>query len=210
MNPIDLIALEVLRVFEPAVYQRLPEAKLELTSQRDRAHESHNQNERTRKLIESIVKEGSQQDQVREIVKQVFPPVEWVFSGPMYGHDFDEGWFRGLRLCHPDVFDRYFHLTIPEGDISQAVLDRVLSLVSDREGLAAALRDLNKRNLLGVALDRLEAYKQKIDLEHAVSFVTALFDIGDELPKERGGFFSISPEMNSSRIIYWYLKQRRT
>jgi predicted KAP-like P-loop ATPase len=207
VNPIDLIALEVLRVFEPAVYQRLPEAKLELTSQRDRAHESHNQNERTRKLIESIVKEGSQQDQVREIVKQVFPPVEWVFSGPMYGHDFDEGWFRELRLCHPDVFDRYFHLTIPEGDISQAVLDRVLSLVSDREGLAAALRDLNKRNLLGVALDRLEAYKQQIDLEHAVSFVTALFDIGDELPKERGGFFSISPEMHSSRIIYWYLKQ---
>lgn len=136
VNPIDLIALEVLRVFEPAVYQRLPEAKLELTSQRDRAHDSHDQNERTRKLIESIVKAASQPDQVREIVKQLFPPVAWALIDSTYGHYHDDGgWFRELRLCHPDVFDRYFHLTIPEGDISQAKIDLILSLVGDQEGL---------------------------------------------------------------------------
>lgn len=209
VNPIDLIALEVLRVFEPVVYQRLPEAKLELTSQRDRAHDSHDENERTRKLIESIVEATSQPGQVREIVKELFPPVEWVFNGPMYGHNFKEEWFRDLRLCHPDIFDRYFHLAIPEGDISQAEIDRILSLVGDRDGLAAKFRVLGKRGLLGVALERLEAYKQKIDLQHAVSFITALFDIGDELPEERGGFFSISPQMHASRIIYWYLKQEK-
>ncbi len=207
VNPVDLIALEVLRVFEPAVYQRLPEAKLELTNLRDRAHDSHDENERTRKLIESIVEAASQPGQVREIVKELFPPVEWVFNGSMYGHDFKEEWFRELRLCHPDVFDRYFHLAIPEGDISQAELDRVLSLVGNREGLVVEFRALNKRSLLGVALDRLEAYKQEIDLQHAVSFITALFDIGDELPEDRGGFFSISPDTHASRIIYWYLKQ---
>lgn len=207
VNPVDLIALEVLRVFEPVVYQRLPDAKLELTSQRDRAHDSHDQNERTRKLTESIVEAGSQPDQVREIVKHLFPPVEWVFGGPMYGHDFEEEWFRQVRLCHPNVFDRYFHLKIPEGDISQADLNRIRSLVADRDGLVAEFRALNKRGLLGVALDRLEAYKQQIDLMHAVSFITALFDIGDELPEERGGFFSISSEMHACRIIYWFLKQ---
>lgn len=209
VNPVDLIALEVLRVFEPAVYQRLPEAKLELTNLRDRARDSHDQNELTRKVIESIVEAASQRGQVREVVKELFPPVEWVFNGPMYGHDFNEEWFRELRLCHPDVFDRYFHLAIPEGDISQAELDRVMSLVGSREGLVAEFRALNKRGLLAVALDRLEAYKQKIDLQHAVPFITALFDIGDELPDERGGFFSISPEMHASRIIYWYLKQEK-
>lgn len=209
VNPVDLIALEVLRVFEPAVYQRLPEAKLELTSRRDRAHDSRDQNERTRKLIEAIVKAGSQPDQVREIVKQLFPPVEWVFGGSLYSHGFEERWFRDLRLCHPDVFDRYFHLAIPEGDISQANIDRILSLLGDRSGLVAEFRSLNQRDLLGVALDRLEAYKEKLDLSHAVTFVTALFDIGDELPGERAGFFSISPEMHVSRIIYWHLKQEK-
>lgn len=207
VNPVDLIALEVLRVFEPTVYQRLPEAKLELTNLRDQARDSHDENERTRKLIESMVEAASQSGQVREIVKKLFPPVEWVFNGPVYGHDFTQVWFGDLRLCHPDVFERYFYLAIPEGDISQAELDRVLSLVGNREGLVIEFRALNKRSLLGVALDRLEAYKQKIDIQHAVSFITALFDIGDELPEDRGGFFSISSDRHASRIIYWYLKQ---
>ena len=161
VNPVDLIALEVLRVFEPGVYQRLSDAKTELTSLRDTAHDSHDQNERTRKLIESIVDTGSQPVQAREIVKQLFPPVNWVFSGPRYGHSFAEQWFRELRLCHPDVFDRYFHLTIPEGGISQAQLDGILSLAGNREGLVAEFRALNERGFLGVLLDRLEAYKQK-------------------------------------------------
>lgn len=209
VNPVDLIALEVLRVFEPAVYKRLPEARLELTNIRDRANDSHAQNERTRKLIESIVDAASQPDHVREIIKQLFPSVEWVFSGPMYGPEFVEIWFRELRLCHPDVFERYFHLTIPEGDISQAELDRILSLAGNHESLVAEFRILNERGLLGVALDRLEAYKQKIDSSNAISFITALFDIGDELPEDRSGFFSISPEMHAHRIIHWYLKQEK-
>ena len=105
------------------------------------------------------------------------------------------------------MFDRYFHLTIPEGDISQAQLDRILSLAGNHAGLVTEFRALNEGGLLGVLLDRLEAYKQKIDVSNAVTFVTALFDIGDELPDDRGGFFTISAEMHANRIIYWYLKQ---
>lgn len=211
VNPIDLISLEVLRVFEPGVYQRLHAAKSVLTEQRDRSMRGHGAEDEAKQLVESIIAQadGTNQSQVREIIKQLFPPVEWVFGGPNYGSGFEEQWFRELRVCHPDVFDRYFHLTIPEGDISQAELDRILSLVGDRERLVASFRELNKRDLLGVALDRLEAYKQKIELENAVPFVTAFFDIGDELPDKPTGFFEISSEMHTSRIIHWYLKQEK-
>ncbi|MBI3304354.1 MAG: AAA family ATPase, partial [Deltaproteobacteria bacterium] len=211
VNPIDLIALEVLRVFEPEVYQRLPEAKSTLTEHRDHGLRAHGAEDETRRLVESIVNEAPEpsRSQVREILKQLFPPAEWAFGGSHYGSGFEEQWFRDLRVCHPNVFDRYFHLTIPEGDISQADLDQLLSLVDDREGLVTEFRALNKRGLLGVALDRLEAYKEKIDLQHAVPFITALFDIGDELPDEPAGFFSIGPDVHASRIIHWYLKQEK-
>lgn len=211
VNSIDLIALEVLRVFEPGVYHRISEAKAELTEQRDRGLHGQATEDRTKRTVESIVEQasGSHQQQVREILKQLFPHAEWVFGGPGYGSGFDERWFRELRVCHPDAFDRYFHLTIPEGDISQADLDRILALAGDRQGLVTEFRSLKKRALLGIAIDRLEAYKEKLDLSHAIPFVTALFDIGDELPEERGGRYSISPEMHASRIIYWYLKQEK-
>lgn len=209
VNPVDLIALEVLRVFEPDVFKQIQDSKRELTRLRYGATDSHDENERTRRLIESLVEAASRPSHVREILAQLFPPVAWVFGQPVYSYDFQDRWFRDLRVCHPDVFARYFHFTIPEGDVSQAELDRLLSFIGDRERLVAELRALNKRGLLGVVLDRLESYKEKLDLTHAVPFVTALFDIGDELPDEPGGFFSTSPDMHAARIIHWFLKQEK-
>lgn len=208
VNPIDLTSLEVLRVFEPEVYKRLHDAKSALSEQND--IESHAKT-KLREFVESIINQAPEKNrpQVREILKQLFPPAEWIFSGHIYGPEFKEKWFLDLRICHPDVFDRYFHLAIPEGDISQSQLDRILSLVGDREGLVAEFRDLNHRGLLAVALDRLEPYKEKIALEYAVPFITAIFDIGDELPDEPQGFFSFSADTHASRIILWYLKQEK-
>jgi hypothetical protein len=54
--------------------------------------------------------------------------------------------------------------------------------------LVAELREFKKRGLLVTLLDRLESYKEKIDLEHIEAFITALFDIGDELPEGTSSF----------------------
>ena len=207
VNPVDLIALEVLRVFEQGTYQKLASAKLELTNIRHSTYESHDQNEQTRKSIESFIEDASRPDEIREIIKQLFPPCEWVLGGSTYSHDFTENWFRELRACHTDIFDRYFHLTILEQDVSQSEIDRILLLTGNRESLVEELRSLNKRDLLEVLLDRLESYKQTINLSKSVPFITALFDIGDELPEERAGFLSIAPDLHAYRIIFWHLKQ---
>jgi predicted KAP-like P-loop ATPase len=209
VNPVDLIALEVLRVFEPDVYQQLPAAKAMLTEPRNSGSQSSRAEEEGRRTVEAIVNHAPEPNRphVREILKQLFPQIEWAFGGSHYGAGFDEQWFRDLRVCHPKMFDRYFHLAIPEGDISQTELDLILSLAGDRMGLVTEFGALNQRGLLGVALNRLEAYKEKIDLQQAVPFITALFDVGDELPDEPAGLYSISAYEHALRIIRWYLMQ---
>lgn len=211
VNPVDLIALEVLRVFEPEVYRRLPEARASLTELHDSGVRTPGVEDERRRLVESIVNAApeSKRPQVREILTQLFPSIEWVFGGSRYGSGFEERWYRELRVCHPHIFDRYFQPAIPTGDISQADLGRLLSSVGNRLALVAEFRALNTRGLLGIALNRLEAYKETISLDHAVPFITALFDIGDELPEEPPGFFSISADVHASRIIHWYLKQEK-
>jgi len=209
VNPIDLIALEVLRTFEPGVYQRLYGAKDALTEHRDSMRGG--KEEERKRTVELIVEQAEEANrpQIREIIKQLFPHTGWIFGGFAYGSGYEEEWFRDLRVCHPDIFDRYFHFAIPERDISQAELDRILSLASDREGLATELRAFNARGLLGVVLDRLEAYKEKIDIKHAIPFIAALFDIGDELQEELPGFLTIGADTHASRIVFWYLKQEK-
>jgi len=209
VNPIDLISLEVLRVFEPEIYQALSENKLVLTGRA--ASVSREWGEETRKWVSFVVDTlpEPRREPVREILKQLFPQVGWALSNYGYGSGFEDGWFRDLRVCHPDLFDRYFHFAIPEGDISQAELDVILSLTGDREGLVAEFQSLKQRGLLEVALDRLEAYKEKLDLKDAEAFVTAVFDIGDDLRTGRRSFFEIQPDMHAIRIIHWYLKQEK-
>jgi len=211
VNPVDLIALEVLRVFEPDVYNQLPGAKRILTEQHGSRSLSGISEDEVRAVVEGIIARApvNRQPMVREILKQLFPHIEWVFGGSHYGDSFEEGSFRDLRICSKDVFDRYFQFAVPEGDLSQAELDRILSLVRDRNALASELRALGERGLLATALDRLEAYKERVPLEHAEAFITALFDIGDEFPDRTGGFFDIGPDMHASRIIYWYLRREQ-
>ena len=207
VNPIDLIGLEVLRVFEPEVYQALPSAKSVLTGRELLGMDRSYKENATRAAVEAIIEHASKDrtEAVREVVKQLFPAIEWVFGGSHYGADFADHWYRELRVCHPDVFDRYFLLAIPEGDISQADLDRVLHSVSDAADATAVFSTLKQRGLLDTALNRLEAYKQEIDLTHAVPFITALFNVSEDLSPYSSGIFDIDSSIHVVRIIHWHL-----
>ena len=110
-----------------------------------------------------------------------------------------------LRAIPLQPQHRYFLLSIPEGDVSQADLDTLLASTGDRDRLVERFNDLKKRGLLAVALDRFEAYKQKVNLDDAVPFIAALFDIGDDLPEGSGGMLEAGTWMHASRIIRWYL-----
>lgn len=206
VNPVDLIALEVFRVFEPALYRAIASSKDLLVPKI--AFRSDN-NDARRSAIQAIVDKAPDERRkpAQEIFKQLFPTAEWALGGNTYRTASDERWVRELRVCSSDVFDRYFHLAIPEGDIPQAEIDAIIQAMGDRSRLRSMLIDLSARSLLDVALDRLEAYKETLPLENAVPFVTALFDIGERLSLERGWIGETSPAMHAIRIIYWYLKR---
>lgn len=204
VNPLDLLSLEVLRMFEPDLHRRLPLLKPALTQCRDQLR-----TDETKKELNELLELSSPEhrEHVKDSLRQLFPPAEWAWGGMHYGSDFSDDWYRELRVCSEDVFDRYFTLAIPEGDVSETELADLLSRTGDRARFRAKLEELAGRNLLPVALDRLEAYKQKIDPNHAREFITAIFDVGDRLPYEFGGMFTISAQMHANRIVYWYLKR---
>lgn len=211
VNPIDLIALEVLRVFESEVYQRIPEAKSYLTGTTDSGRHSNEEKEVAKALIQSIIEQAPPDNQphVKEILKELFPRVEGMLGGFGFGSGYGDNWYRDLRVCHEDLFQKYFHFSIPEGDIAQHDLDSILKNVGDHDKLVAEFRALNERSLLGIALNRLESYKEKIDIKHALPFVTAIFDIGDELPEKPPGFYVFGYDTHAYRIIYFYLMQEK-
>lgn len=205
VNPVDLIGIECLRVFEPEVYEDLATCKSLMTA----SHGDALEDQQAKVDIDRILSKATEEkrEHVREIIKQLFPTVESLMGGPRYGGEFHEAWFKELRVCHADVFSRYFQLAIPTGEISQSELDGLIELSSNREGLVDALISLKDQGRLEGALSQLDAYKQDITLEHSDTFVTALMDIGDLEVDSSTGFFGIGAHTNLVRIVLWYLRQ---
>jgi predicted KAP-like P-loop ATPase len=166
VNPVDLIALEALRVFVPGIYESLPDLKNILT---DEPRFMRKEEKKEDAAALTALLECAPQDlrpQVQNIPENLFPPAASVLSN---SHD-SEGnndWFRSLRVCAHEVFDRYFQFSTPTGDISQSELDAVMALVSDRDALSRKFVDLRERGLLEVALDRLDYYKDKLPIQAA-------------------------------------------
>lgn len=211
---VDLIALETLRLFEPDVYRGAQIAKNELTgrispdrlSGTDKTAENH-----VRKTVEHLVEVATSEhkEHVKEIIEQLFPPTAWVFNSFAFGSNYQQEWFRDRRICSFDVFDRYFLLRIPDRDISHTEIKTVLNNAGNRERLVTTLRMFLDQGRLTTLLNRLDAYKEEIDIAVAEQFITGLLDVGDELPETPPDFLEISPADYASRVIYWYLRQEK-
>lgn len=108
-----------------------------------------------RTKIRAIVQKAPEERRksVEEIPTQVFPPISWVFDGLRYSSDQSDSWYRAHRACHPDVFDKYFRLIIPEGELSHQEVERLVSFAGDRQSLVNELRAAAKRSLLDVAIN---------------------------------------------------------
>jgi predicted KAP-like P-loop ATPase len=210
-NLVDLIGIEVIRVFEPDLYRRMPESKDILLGPTSlvsalRVKESREEQVKDIDALVAIAAEENR-DAIREILKELFPQVGWLLSDHGAGIGFEAGWSRDLRICHGDFFDRYFAYAVPHGDVPQSVVDKVIRLAGNREQLREVLDDLHTRELLVPLLQRLESYKMVISLEHAAQFVTALLDVGDKLPEGTAGMFGMDAEMIAQRIIYHYMRR---
>ncbi|MFA6166092.1 MAG: P-loop NTPase fold protein [Gemmatimonadaceae bacterium] len=211
VNPVDLIGLEVLRMFEPELYRRLPRIKHILTGSRlssDRQEESALVAKEINDVLDRV-SEASRSD-AREVLIQLFPKVAHHLGGMGYAAEYDDQWFRDGRVCAKDVFDRYFGFAVPAGDISQATLDRILASTANPTALRAEFVALADNQMLEVALDRLDAYKEKFPPEHSVSLLTVLFDVGELLPSQKEVSMSLfGPSVSAVRIIHWHLKSER-
>lgn len=210
VNPVDLIGIECLRVFEPEIYRRLSMSKRILTStstSTDRRDE-----ERVQREFDHILSHSAEANRstVRELLKQLFPPIERAIGGFNYGADHWESWSKELRVCDAHMFPRYFQLSIPKGDISESDIQELINLAGDRGALVERFQSLKEAGLLKAALSRLDTYKQEIPLQHSDSFVSAIMDVGDETEDDSGGFTGFSAHLHLVRIVIWYLRQEQS
>jgi predicted KAP-like P-loop ATPase len=215
-NPIDLIALEVLRQFEGAVYQKLHGAKELLTGT---SHYALGQwlSPDAKKAAEALLALADRPVEAQNILVNVFPPFAWAMvdkNANRIGHrgEFQNEWLKGLRACDPDIFERYFSFSLSEDDLSESELSSLLAIVGDRQGFVQKLRQLSEKQLLSAAIVRIALQSSRISSEHTLPFVIGIFDIERELFTSRpaAGVAKVPISTQAVLIIRSVLRQRST
>lgn len=209
VSVVDLIALETLRVFEPASYKQIPQYGFYLTplSDHDRKATQKHINNAVDKIVENATKLN--RASVRKILESVFPCAQNPEMLDAFGGEFNlqDDWYSNFRACHPNVFDRYFLFRLAKRDISHNDIKTLLGAANKKRLLKNILQDLKDRRLFSTMLHRLAAYNPTIRLSSAIPLIAVLLNIGDDNYDDSDGEYPLGPERHALRIILCLLRR---
>jgi predicted KAP-like P-loop ATPase len=107
VNPVDLIGVEALRVFEPDVYRMLARMKSALIAQKDSLLTKGLTEDAAEQMLQSLLDASTDERSkaTEAVLSELFPRAQWVYgSVGGFGHSIVEEWHRALRVCTEDFF----------------------------------------------------------------------------------------------------------
>lgn len=119
VNPIDLIALEAIRIFEPDYYDFMKVHDYVFISLGSYRYDLSTKDERKENFENSllIVRNEKNRSGVERIVRRLCPQIDGLYTNTTYSNR-ESSWFSNLNICSPDRFGRYFTL-LPGDDESE-------------------------------------------------------------------------------------------
>ena len=206
VNAIDFLAITAIQVFIPEVYYGIRDNKDIFSGASDSVFgRSDAANEQAKKRCDEIIGRVNEpsQEVLKDFLKRLFPKLETIYNDTHYSGNLWGNWRRDCRICSPDIFDIYFRLSLPKGEISQREIETILTLGNNPDAFAEALLKLNEDGRLIRFLERLEDYTQRdIPEENIEPIITVLMDIGDLFPEGDSSFFGTSTPMRLLRLFY--------
>lgn len=196
VNVVDFMALEAIRLLHPDYYELIRRNKMLFTHLQTSSMMSYQEDiEGAQKIFRNkfqlgqlqqgeSIEEKRRTNLIWDVCKCLFPHLERVESSLSFGPYFSQKWRRGKRICSSEVFDRYFIIGIPRGEISTEEMGSIMSKSDSHESLEEALKGLSDRNLLRRFFELAGDYVDCISPTNAKETITALFNMEDKIISE--------------------------
>lgn len=213
VNPVDFIALEFIRIFEPTVYETIRDSKeafCGLQSQIEyKKKKEINHFENWSKTLQV-----QKRDQIVLLIGRIFPKVaQSLENGHISNGDYNE-WRKELRPCNPECFDVYFQFGVPLAQVSRSELEYLISRESAAEisALLIEAKEIIFPDGHSKARDLIERLKDfdSLNRGQASNLIEALVFNGYLLLQkhdESGGTFTLPNRWRISGLIQNLLSQ---
>lgn len=207
VNIIDFLLLEALRVFEPDLHEALF-LERELVLQ-ERRHPGYGRREEDKVAANRLIEIVSEKRCViaRDILKELFPPLEWAYGGMSYTGGPYPNWLAAKRVCSPRYFPRYFELQTAAGEISERRFVEFLAATATNDGLAAAISEVEADDLLPSLVVRLGESVDRLPVENAAVLLPGMFGVSQKLAGLHYNDPFNSPWLSAWLATSWFLKR---
>lgn len=209
VNTIDFIAISAIQLFFPKLYNEISNNKDLFTVIYD-TNTDNKKKQFEKNQLDNIFKlvDESEVDILKELIKQIFPKVDTIYSNMNYGISSIPEWRRELRICSNEIFDVYFQLTVTDKIISQSELETIIKNTNNEKKFITILKNYIENKKIAVFLDTFEDYINDIPIENIKYVIFGMINKANKIPENKRGFLGIFDNYFSiRRIIYKLLKK---
>ncbi|MEZ8718505.1 KAP family P-loop NTPase fold protein [Vibrio splendidus] len=198
----DFVALETIRLYEPALFKAIRKHKALVcgTSNGERKEDKH-------ALFLTDIPEERHELAIN-MLKRVFPKME--SSG--FGNDWIPNWKEGQRVCLNTYFDTYFRLSLSDEALSSKQIEELIERSNERDFIqitmlnaAESIRKSGK-SMVPVYLDELNTRASKVAKENVRPLMASLFEIFDQIDLETDTDGGIS-SANTGLRYHWLIRR---
>ncbi|QEE25805.1 AAA family ATPase [Rhodanobacter glycinis] len=200
----DYLALETLRLYEPALYNAIKSHRDIVTGNAESRDHSRDDS-KFAPFLAGIPE--TKHESIKVILQRLFPAMENVsYSG------FHETWDAERRVCLSKHFDTYFKLSLSIDTLSAADIGELLKHANDRDfvkqRLLKAAMQIRKdgKSMVPVILDELTGHGKEILRDKVQDFFCAIFQVADDITRkeDEGRGFAIA---NTGLRLHWLIRR---
>ncbi len=166
-DPVDLLALTALQVFEPSLYSRLPGYKDYLCGYSGDTHYERQKEleEKVKKALSPLFSEDAKLGDIeaaKYIIGILFPRARAALDvsygvGRIYS---SREFMIYKNIASPKCFDRYFMMSLEDGDIPAAVIHNIMFEANEEEMSDEMMRIYRDGKIIRL-LEEIEAYSNR-------------------------------------------------
>ena len=200
VNIVDTIILEIIRVFDEPLYEKIRLNRDMLVKQVHNFSQNYLMNQDKEKQKRDADSLLSDLDETQhQIIQNLFPIIEGLYTNMVWS---DADSLRRLqRISSENYFDLYFASLDEEDGISDKKIIKLLQLSYDPQALRNKMIRLVNQNNFGIAIKTMI---DRIDLiENKVEFCKALLDLVETFPDKYSkpnsalkGLVNLYPKLN--------------
>lgn len=203
----DFIALEALRLYEPALFRSIRSRKGEACGVSNQGNGNQNHDDRLKPFLNEVP--ASRHDLAKVALQRLFPRLENMG----YGIDWIPHWDAERRVCIEAHFDTYFRLTLSDETLPTKVIEEMEKQAADADFIKMTMRTAakairrNGKSMVPVYLDELTTHAARVDKGKVTAFLAALFEIHDEIDLEADAERGFGGIANTTFRYHWLLRR---